>query len=97
MSVTNPHTNKVYASTTEEGVNTDADGDVEVTLGKLRTIEDAADASASASDGYVANVQSVDGNTVTVRVYESGADGSELAAVTDSDGVTDVHVKAFGY
>lgn len=97
MSATNPHTESFTASTTASGVDTDASGDTEVTVGELRTIEHAADVDASAAGGYVANVQSVDGNTVTVRVFQSGGADATLNPVTDTAGVTDIHVRAEGY
>jgi hypothetical protein len=97
MSATNPHTESFTASTTATGVDTDASGDAEVTVGDLRAIEHAADVDASAAGGYVANVQSVDGNTVTVRIFQGGGADAELSAVTGTNGVTDVHVRAEGY
>ncbi len=97
MSATNPHTETHTASTTATGVNTDGNGDAQVTVGDLRSIEHPADVSASAAGGYVANVQSVDGNTVTVRVFQGGGADATLSPVTGTDGVTDVHVHAEGY
>lgn len=97
MSATNPHTESHTASTTAEAVDTDDNGDATVTVGELRAIEHPADVDASAAGGYVANVQSVDGNTVTVRVFQGGGADATLNPVTGTDGVTDVHVRAEGY
>lgn len=97
MSATNPHTETVSGSTTASSVDTDGSGDVDVSVGELRTIESAADAEASASGGYVANVQSVSGNTVTVRIYQGGGADATLNPVTGTADVTDVHVRAEGY
>jgi len=97
MTSTNPHVEKLTASTTEVDVDTDGSGDVVVSVTELRNIESPADASASASGGYVANVQSVDGHDVTVRVFESAGSAAELSAVTGTTDLTDVHVKAEGY
>lgn len=96
MSATNPYTDTVHASTTSTGVETDGNGDVTVTVSDLRTIESAADVTASATGGYVANVQSVSGNQVTVRIFEDAGAAGALAPVTGTAGVTDVHVTAVG-
>jgi len=97
MSATNPHVETEHASTTATGVDTDASGDVVVTVSQLRNIESPADASANAAGGYVANVQSVSGNGVTVRIFQDAGAAGEMAAVTGTNGVTDVHVEATGY
>lgn len=97
MSMGNPHTETIIASETAASVDTNADGDAEVTLSELRGIESVADASATATGGYVASVQSVSGNTVTVRVFQEADTGGAMAAVTGTADVTDLHVRAEGY
>jgi len=97
MSATNPHVEAENASAVVTGVDTDASGDVVVTVSELRNIESPADATAQASGGYVANVQSVSGNDVTVRVFEDAGAAGEMSAVTGTAGVTDVHVRATGH
>lgn len=96
MSTTNPHVETRTASTTATGVDTDGSGDTQVTVSELRHIESPADVTASAAGGYVASIQSVSGNTVTVRLFEDAGAAGELAAVTGTNGVTDVHVHAEG-
>lgn len=97
MASTNPHTSANHASTTASAVDTDASGDTTVTVGELRHIDSAADVEASATGGYVANVQSVSGNEVTVRIFQSAGAAAEMAAVTGTADVTDLHVSAVGY
>lgn len=97
MSSTNPHTQTHTGSTTAESVDTNADGDVTVTVPNLREIESAADATAQATGGYVASVESVSGNEVTVRVFQEADGGGTLGAVADTQDVTDVRVRAEGY
>lgn len=97
MSLENQFTEPRRDSTTVESVDTDGNGDVTITLTGLRHVESAADARASAAGGFVANVQSVDGNAVTVRIFEDAGAAGALAANTGGTGVTDVHVSAVGY
>lgn len=97
MSATNSFTETHGASTTAEAVDTDAVGDVQIEVPELRTIENAAEVSASSPDGYVVNVQSVSGNKVTVRVYEEAGAAGTLTPVSGTADVTDVHVHAQGY
>ena len=96
MTERNPLVEARSASTTVTGVDTDGNGDVEVVVGGLREIESPADVDAQAADGYVANVQSVTGNSVTVRLFESAGSNAEMAAVTGGSGVTDLYVQAEG-
>jgi hypothetical protein len=96
MTERNPLVQAKSASTTVTGVDTDGSGDVVVTVGGLRQIESSADVDAQAADGYVANVQSVDGNDVTVRIFESAGSAAALSAVTGGSGVTDLYVQAEG-
>lgn len=97
MATTNSLTSEVRASEVVEGVDTNADGEVDVVVGDLRQIDSPADASAQAAGGYVANVTAIDGNTVTVTLFEEDDGGEALAEVADGDDVTDIHVEAFGY
>lgn len=100
MSATNSFTETLTASTTASSVDTDGSGDTTVTVGELRTIESAADVEAQASGGYVAEVQSVNGNDVTVRVLEGNygaASTGPLTAVASTADVCDISVKAEGY
>lgn len=97
MSTRNATTETRRDSATITGVDTDASGDVTVSLGALRHIESPGDANAQASGGYVANVQSVSGNEVTVRIFQSAGSEAELVAVTGGSGVTDLHVEAEGW
>lgn len=76
-------------------VDTDASGDFSVQFGELRRIENKEDVTAQAEGGYVANVQSVTGNTATIRVYEGGGAAAELDAVNASN-VTNVNATAHG-
>jgi hypothetical protein len=96
MANENRFVDTVTATEMATGVNTDGNGDAEVTVSDLSHIESPAYANAQAAGGYVANVQSVDGNTVTVRIYQGGGADTELSAVTGTDGVTDLHVRAEG-
>ena len=96
MSLTNPHVDKVHDSTTASAVDTDGNGDTVVTLSGLRSVASPADATAQAAGGYVAGVQGVSGNEVTVRIYQEGDSGGALVPVTGAADVTDVHVQADG-
>lgn len=96
MSATNPHTETITATETAESVDTDASGDVTVPVGELRSIAHAADVDVSCPDGYVAAVQSVAGNEVTVRIYQGGGADATLNPVTGTADVTDVHIRAEG-
>lgn len=97
MSATNPHTTSKESSTSSTSVDTDGSGDVTVTVGELRHIDHVADVDVSVSGGYVGSVQSVSGNDVTVRIFESAGSNAEMAAVTSGSDVTDVYVRAKGY
>lgn len=100
-----PRNQRVEAKTatvTFTGVDTDGSGDVEVggntslVVDDLRQIEDVGDVHAQAGGGYTANVQSVSGNTVVVRLFQSAGSAAAHAAVTSGSGVTDVTVEAEG-
>lgn len=97
MSQRNTFVEERSARETVAGIDTNADGDVTVTVSELRQIESANDVQAQALGGYVANVQSVSGNEVTFRIYQGGGAGAELSAVTGTAGVTDLWVRAVGY
>lgn len=97
MSTRNATTETRHASTTVGSIDTDGSGDVVVSIDGLRHIESPADADAQAAGGYVANVQSVDGNDVTVRIFQSAGSEAEMAALTGGSGVTDLHVEAEGW
>jgi len=96
MTVRNPTTELNRDSVTVSGVDTDASGNVVITIDGIRDVESAADAYAYADGGFVANVQSVDGADVTVRLFEGDGTAGPLVAVTDGTGVTDVSVAAEG-
>lgn len=96
MTTRNAFVDEGHASTTVTGVDTDGSGDVTVTLSDLRHIEDPADVQAQATGGFTANVQSVSGNSVTVRIFESAGSAAAHAPVTSGSGVTDLHVSAVG-
>lgn len=96
MSARNYFVDEQHATETVTGIDTDGNGDVNVTVGGLRQIESPNDVSAQTAGGYVANVQSVNGNGVTVRIFQGGGSASELSAVTDGTGVTDLWVHALG-
>jgi len=85
-----------HASASASNVDTDGNGDVEIVVGGLRSIEDPADASAQATGGYTANVQSVSGNAVTVRIFQSAGSSAAHSAVSNGSDVTDVYVSAVG-
>ena len=97
MSQRNPLLDQRTGTETVTDIDTDASGDVTVTVSELRQIDDPADVSAQAAGGYVANVQSVSGNEVTFRIYQGGGADTELAPITGSSGVTDLWVRAVGY
>ena len=80
------------------GIDTDANGQVSVTLTDLKQLESAADVSAHATGGYVVTPVSVSDNVVTLEVRASaGTAGDPLPLVTGGAGVTDVRVSAVGY
>lgn len=96
---TNVFTDRTSTSMLEQSVDTDGNGDVTVTVGGLREIEGEEDVSVEADAGFVAGVQSVDGNSVTIRVYQgdygAGAAGP-LVPITGTNGVTDLRITAVG-
>jgi len=95
----NHHTRPVQAEASATGVSTDASGDVTLTFTDMRRIKNRNSVSVQASGGYVCNVQSVSGNTVTVRVFESTQGGTAAAAMTavsSGTSVTDIHGVATG-
>jgi hypothetical protein len=96
MTERNPLVDVRHASESVSDVDTDGSGDTEVVVGGLRQIEDAADVSAQATGGYTTNVQSVTGNSVTVRIFESAGSAASLSPVTGGSDVTDVNVSAVG-
>ena len=97
MSQRNPLLTRREGTETVTGIDTDGSGDVTVTVSELRQIDEPNDVSAKAAGGYVANVQSVNGNEVTFRIFQGGGADSELTAVTGDSGVTDLWVHALGY
>lgn len=96
MTQRNPLVDVRHASESVPNVDTDGSGDVQITVGGLRQIESAADVSAQAAGGYTANVQSVSGNSATVRIFQGGGSGTPHSAVTSGTDVTDVYVSAVG-
>lgn len=96
MSARNRFVELRQESTTVTGVDTDGSGDVTVTVGGHRQIEHPGDVDVQAAGGYTANVQSVSGNQVTVRIFQSAGSAAAHAPVTSGTDVTDVHVGAVG-
>lgn len=96
MATRNTFTELSRDTVAASAVDTDGSGDTTITFDGLRSIEGAYSVNVDAAGGYVANVQSVSGNEVTVRVYQGGGAGSELAAVTGGTGVTDLYAEAVG-
>jgi len=97
MSQRNPLLDQRTGTETVTDIDTDASGDVIVTVSELREIEEPNDVSAQAAGGYVANVQSVSGNEVTFRIFQGGGADTELAPITGGSAVTDLWVHAVGY
>lgn len=96
MATRNVHTEKSRDETSVDNVDTDGNGDVTVTFDGLRRIHSTADVNISAEGGYVANPQSVNGNQVTVRIFQGGGADTELAAVTNGADVTNIAGNALG-
>lgn len=108
MSVRNNQTQPTHESMVVTNVDTDGNGDVEaygfdgdtynreILVEGLRQIEGPEDVSVQAAGGYVANCIGVDGNTITVRIFQSAGAASEMAAVTGTADVTDLHINATG-
>lgn len=91
----NPHTRSSRVATlSQDNVDTDGSGDFTLTFTDLREIPSIDDVSVQAEGGYVANPQSVSGNTVTVRLYESAGSAAALAANTSGTDVTNVNARA---
>jgi len=97
MSQRNPLLTQKTGTETVTGIDTDGSGDVVVTMSELRQIDEPNDVQAQAAGGYVANVQSVSGNEVTLRIFQGGGADTELSAITGGSGVTDLWVHALGY
>jgi len=85
---TNAFTELSRDTVTLTSQDTDGSGDIDVTFGGLRQIEDAASVDVQVQGGYVANVQSVSGNTATVRIFESAGSNAAMSAVTSSVSLT---------
>ena len=96
MATRNTFTELNRDTVVDSGVDTDASGDTTVTFDGLREIDSPTDVEVQALGGYVANVQSVSGNKATVRIYQGGGADTELAAITGTNGVTDLHAEAVG-
>jgi hypothetical protein len=96
MATRNIFTSEEHASTTVSGIDTDGSGDVTITVGSLRQIEHPGDVDVQAYGGYTANVRSVSGNQVTVRIFQSAGSAAEHAPVASGTDVTNVHVGAVG-
>lgn len=92
----NLHRNYRNAHQEQAAVDTDGNGDVTITVSELRSIPSVAHVTAGASGGFVASVQSVSGNQVTVRIFQDAGAAGELAAVTNTADATDVHINATG-
>lgn len=79
-------------------VDTDANGDFTVNLDEFRRLESKAGVTAQAEGGFAANVRSISGRTVTIRLFDSGGTaGADFAAVTSEVNVTAVNILARGY
>lgn len=76
----------------DTGDGTLDDEQVELEFGDLKKIDHTDDDSGASldivGDGYVINVDSIDGNTVTASVYESAGSNAEMATVADGTTVT---------
>jgi hypothetical protein len=93
----NPHSDYHDAREVVTGVDTDGSGQFTLVFGDLRRIPGPEYVDAQAAGGYVVNCVSVTDNQATFEVFQGGGADSELAAVTGSNGVTDVHATAVGY
>jgi hypothetical protein len=96
MSTRNVFTEESRDTVSAMGVDTDGNGDTTLTFDGLRQIGGPPDVNVQAAGGYVANVQSVSGTQVTVRIHQGGGAATELAAVTGTNGVTDLWAEAVG-
>jgi|APHM01.1.fsa_nt_gi hypothetical protein len=96
MPVANIFTEETRAVAVAQNVDTDASGDTTVTFDSLREIDSGPSVHVQATGGYVANVQSVDGNTVTVRIFESAGSAAALSPVADNSDVTTLYAEATG-
>lgn len=76
-------------------IDTDANGDVTITFTNLRRVLEGS-VQVTLEKGYVGNVQSVSGNTATIRIYKSAGSAAELAPVTSTTDVSILHAVAFG-
>ena len=81
-------------------VDTDGSGDVVITIPELRRINGCV-ATVSQPAGYVANMHTISGNTVKVRVFQEQNDGKgagvPLVAVLNANNVAALQLIAEGY
>jgi len=108
MSLRNNQVQEIRERMVVTNVDTDGNGDVngydydgdtlnqEILVEGLRQIEGPEDVRVQAAGGYVANCIGVDGNTITVRIFESAGSAAALSAVTGTSDVTDLHIDATG-
>lgn len=98
MTTRNNFTQERRGSAEVSGIDlSNGDGSFTVTVGELRRIESVADVTVEASGGYVANADSVSGNTVTATLYETAGSNGEMASVGDGSDITGIRVEAAGY
>jgi len=108
MPIRNTQVQPTTVSMVVANVDTDGSGDVdgydyggntynrEIMVEELRQIEGPEDVRVQAAGGYVANCIGVSGNTITVRIHQSAGSAAEMATVTGTSDVTDLHVEATG-
>lgn len=73
-------------------VDTDGDGDLEITFNDVRRIPKKDLVQVQAKGGYVAGVQSISGNVATIRIFQSAGSSAALAAVTNGTDLAELHV-----
>ena len=77
----------VVHTVAQADVDTDANGDVNVVIGELRTVEAAV---ATIEGGYVAQTMSISGNTATIRIFREKNDGAGATALTPYASATNI-------
>lgn len=98
MSLRNDHLGYRTEEENADAVDTDGNGQVTVSVRGLRRIESVNDVEVrTEASGYIANVDSVDGNEVTFTIYQGGGAATELASVDGAADVCDVTVVAKGW
>jgi len=72
-------------------IDTDSNGDVTLTIPFVKKVVESS-VKAVAEGGYVANVQSVSKNQITIRLYQGDYDQSSDAALTPVTSASDVTI-----